>query len=740
MTVRWKDKSAIDALADDDRMPVTDTSAVNVDKYFTPSQMADYVKAEGNLPTAPGAVTDNAIPRFDGTDGLDLQDSGVTIDDSDNVAGIVNLTLSGTLSAVRIPDTGGDHYYQIAVGEDATANRTLTINLNNADRTLSLPSPTFVNQTLTGYHDLTEISEPSSPGANVSRAYARDINGVTHRFAKDSAGRNRILTPTICDVLEFGALGDGSTDDTAEIAAAITAAGTGGTLYFPEGVYIFSDHDADGTGLTQLSGQKWFGAGRGGTILRLAAATTDIDVLIDASDFAEDYSIENMQIDGNRANITPGVDLYNHFYMIRGPRGGKRGLYRNLLLANSWGRALQTSDETQTEFAEDVLVESVWVTNAGTKAISATRSERVTIKGCFVEVDPYVAADHPFVVDDGNASSGSCFECSESSDVTITSNHGVQIGAVVKAPGIRFVNECSSICAFGNTIDGAEYLGFIQNADDVDFFGNLGRDIQGDAIIIADADGEAGTCKRVRVHHNKVIDTDGAYVVITANNSAHNPEVECYIYDNDFAQVSGSPTHGIYNNGVAAPAVGGTCTVYQWGNRFTGTIPNQLSGPAADETQEHPDRHWRVLGQSSVAVSHTGDTNETTLATVTVPANRMGANGRLRITAHWTYTNSANNKIPRIRFGGSQVAGTTETTTVQRMTQLQIGNRNALNSQIVSATANTTFTGFGTTSTAATTLTIDTTADRSVTMTGQLANTGETITLESYVVELFYAV
>lgn len=612
----------------------------------------------------------------------------------------------------------------------------LTTRLNGAVGELD-GNPTFVNITQTGYHDLTEIAEPATPTANISRAFAMDINGVTHRFAKDSTGRNRILTPTVCDVLEFGAVGDGVIDDTAEIVAAITAAGTGGALHFPEGVFIFSDHDTDGTGLVQLSGQKWFGAGRGATILRLAAATTDIDVLIDASDFAEDYSIEDMQIDGNRANITPATDLFNTFYMIRGPRGGKRGLYRNLRLANSWGRALQTSDETQTERAEDILVEGVWVTNAGTKAISVTRSQRVTVKGCFVEVDPYVNADHGGSED---AESGSCFECNESLDVVISGNHGVQIGATVEAPGIRLVNENQGVKVFGNTIDGAEYLGFIQNANDVDFFGNTGRNIVGDAIIIADADGESGTCRRVRVHHNTIVDPDGAYVVITANKTTPDPEVECYIYENDFVQISGTPTHGIYNNGVISPATGGSCEVYQWGNRFTGTIPNQLSGPAAAQIRPEPDRGWLILAQSFAALSHTGDTAEHTFVSYTLPANRMGANGAFKVTAHWTYTNSGNNKIPRIRFGGSQVAGTTETTTVQRNTQVIVGNRNSLSSQIVSATANTTFTGFGTTSTAATTLAIDTTADRSIVISGQLANSGENITLESYTIELLHGV
>ena len=60
-----------------------------------------------------------------------------------------------------------------------------------------------------------------------------------------------------------------------------------------------------------------------------------------------------------------------------------------------------------------------------------------------------------------------------------------------------------------------------------------------------------------------------------------------------------------------------------------------------------------VLGASAVAASHTGDTNPFTFATVTVPANAMGPNGRLRITFFWTTTASGNSKVLAVNFGGT---------------------------------------------------------------------------------------
>jgi hypothetical protein len=150
-----------------------------------------------------------------------------------------------------------------------------------------------------------------------------------------------------------------------------------------------------------------------------------------------------------------------------------------------------------------------------------------------------------------------------------------------------------------------------------------------------------------------------------------------------------------------------------------------------------------VVAQSAATgMSVTGTGSETALATIAIPAGAMGANGRLRITAHWTYTNSVNNKTLRIRFGasGAGTGGTlyvssTATTTAGYRYQLEIANRNAANSQVAFTGATG---GWSTSGTGSVTSTIDTTAASEVVISGVLANTGETITLESYQVEIIY--
>lgn len=141
-----------------------------------------------------------------------------------------------------------------------------------------------------------------------------------------------------------------------------------------------------------------------------------------------------------------------------------------------------------------------------------------------------------------------------------------------------------------------------------------------------------------------------------------------------------------------------------------------------------------AIAQSAVAQSVTGTLTETTLATITIPASALGANGQAEIVTLWSVTNSANNKTLKIKFGGSLVLSTTLTTTSSDQIYTRIANRNGAASQVSQATSNSN--GFGTSGTV-TTLAIDTTADVPVVITGTLANTGETITLESYIVKIY---
>ena len=142
---------------------------------------------------------------------------------------------------------------------------------------------------------------------------------------------------------------------------------------------------------------------------------------------------------------------------------------------------------------------------------------------------------------------------------------------------------------------------------------------------------------------------------------------------------------------------------------------------------------WRVLAQSSVAVPHTGDTIETTLASVVIPAGAMGPNGRVRITSLWSGTNSANNKTMRHKIGGVNYFAQNLTTQQSWRHETEIGNRNAANSQAGNGNNS-----WGAAGQATITSAIDTSSAVTVLLTGQLANAAETVSLEGYRVEVLY--
>lgn len=142
-----------------------------------------------------------------------------------------------------------------------------------------------------------------------------------------------------------------------------------------------------------------------------------------------------------------------------------------------------------------------------------------------------------------------------------------------------------------------------------------------------------------------------------------------------------------------------------------------------------------TIARSAVAASVTGTLSEAALATITIKPAMMGSNGQLRITVLFSNNNNANAKNARVRFGG--ISGTvyldaSNTTNISLQWIVQVRNRNAANSQIgfVSTAA------FGNSAAANVTGAIDTSSSQDLVITGQLANTGDTLTLESYSVEL----
>ena len=101
------DHGKVTVYVDEAHIADVDDSGINLASGKTFRINGTNVVASAGDFSGPGSATDNAVVRFDGTGGKTAQNSGVTIDDSNNATGFANLTLSGELDAAT-GDFSGD--------------------------------------------------------------------------------------------------------------------------------------------------------------------------------------------------------------------------------------------------------------------------------------------------------------------------------------------------------------------------------------------------------------------------------------------------------------------------------------------------------------------------------------------------------------------------------------------------------------------------------------------------------
>lgn len=146
-------------------------------------------------------------------------------------------------------------------------------------------------------------------------------------------------------------------------------------------------------------------------------------------------------------------------------------------------------------------------------------------------------------------------------------------------------------------------------------------------------------------------------------------------------------------------------------------------------------KSMQLLGASGVGVSHTGNTNKTTLATVAIPGGSMGTNGGLLIYSTWTMTNNANTKTARIELGATAFKAVSYSSMTTTHDVRRIRNRNSAASQVGSQAA-ASGTSVGQSTAALITGTENTASALNLVFSIQLGNGTDTATLESYEVWL----
>jgi hypothetical protein len=219
----------------------------------------------------------------------------------------------------------------------------------------------------------------------------------------------------------------------------------------------------------------------------------------------------------------------------------------------------------------------------------------------------------------------------------------------------------------------------------------------------------------VMVANSGTIATNGTVTLGTALPTTY-AAAFCYF---PASAVSGDSTGGIYYVVFSSTTVGVVYAGKYGVADGVGSVAFTPAVPSGTLTA--------VTGSNS---AYTGSTTETTLINVTVPAGSMGNNGQIVVTCNWATNNSAGAKAGVVYLGGTAVGtASSYTTSTGGSSMNSIRNRGLLTKQVSQL--------IGGASTGANVYTaIDTSADKAITITGDLATATDNVILEGFTVEL----
>lgn len=222
-------------------------------------------------------------------------------------------------------------------------------------------------------------ADGSLKASSVAAATTFGTTAGTVAQGNDTRIVNAVAKDTLLfNVKDYGATGNGSTDDTTAINAAITAAvANGGTVFLPPGTYMT-------TGITIDGKDDFTIAGSGpASIIKIVANNTNNVIRIQNS---TRFSVLDLTLDCNRANNTLGIDedLQCGIHIV----SSSAFLLRGLRLLNSHMSGIRTGlFNTDAGGCVDGAITNCYV-NLGTTAdqgIGIWNSQRVSVTNCVVQ-------------------------------------------------------------------------------------------------------------------------------------------------------------------------------------------------------------------------------------------------------------------------------------------------------------------------------------------------------------------
>lgn len=247
----------------------------------------------------------------------------------------------------------------LLVSRDGTAPNTWIAPQDiNSQRLLNLVDASTAQEPITK-SQLDSASSLNSSNANITN-YTLARSGAVERTVQTRLEEK--VSPK-----DFGAVGDGITDDTVAVQAAIDSLGAGEALVFPDGTYILTE------GLTTTVAIHLIGTGAVKLDFTLASSTTDLITFTWSGGKPDFNAIRNITIDAN--------DTGQDVVVMKGINTQVEGL--KILNAGRDGLTYQTSSSFS-HFIENFRINRLEIDRAGRNGLSFVLAEKTS--GSFINI------------------------------------------------------------------------------------------------------------------------------------------------------------------------------------------------------------------------------------------------------------------------------------------------------------------------------------------------------------------
>ena len=248
--------------------------------------------------------------------------------------------------------------------------------------TAAAATGTPVSEAIINGSQLVDGSINTSKLASVTATGSTQPRSLSDRFAD------------VVNVKDFGAVGDGTTDDTTAIQAAINSVSSGGTIFIPKGTYIINSQ------LNLRSGNSIVGESRYSSTLK-AANGFNGNILRTTGTSPNNISVRTLGFNGNSTEQTSGnllnfedvtsfeisecnfKDAYTESILLR---SCSKGQVSNNECINSGGDGISLSFTSPT-LGKNISINNNYINNPSEAGINLSGQKHVTVTGNVVEHD-----------------------------------------------------------------------------------------------------------------------------------------------------------------------------------------------------------------------------------------------------------------------------------------------------------------------------------------------------------------